>query len=125
VTAIDWAVVVTGIAAIAAVNWWFFGESAAAAATSAGAGIQEARIVVRGGYQPSTVRVKAGQRVRLRFDRQETAGCSEEIVFPDFGIKRFLPAHEETTIELQPLQPGQYDFTCGMSMLHGKLIAEA
>ena len=123
-SAIEWAVVVTGVALIAAVNWWFFGESAALAATSTAQGVQEARIVVRGGYQPSTVRLKAGQKARLRFDRQETAGCSEEIVFPGFGIKRFLPAHEETTIELQPLEPGQYEFTCGMSMLHGKLIVE-
>jgi P-type Cu+ transporter len=122
---IEWVVAASGIALIGAVNWWFFGESATAAATSTGQGAQEARIVVRGGYQPSTVRVKAGEKVRLRFDRQETAGCSEEIVFPAFGIKRFLPPHEETTIELQPLQPGQYDFTCGMSMLHGKLIVEA
>jgi plastocyanin domain-containing protein len=30
-----------------------------------------------------------------------------------------------TAIELEPLSPGQYDFTCGMSMLHGKLIVEA
>ena len=124
-TAFDWMIVFTGLALIAAVNWWFFGESAAAAATAGGQGIQEARIVVQGGYQPSTIRLKAGQKARLLFDRQETAGCSEEIVFPDLGIKRFLPAHEQTAIDLKPLKPGQYDFTCGMSMLHGKLIVEA
>jgi plastocyanin domain-containing protein len=123
-TALDWMVVFTGLALMVAVNWWFLGESAAGAATSSGRGIQEARILVQGGYQPSTIRLKAGQKARLVFDRQETAGCSEEIVFPSLGIKRFLPAHEQTAIELKPLEPGQYDFTCGMSMLHGKLIVE-
>ena len=37
--------------------------------------------------------LKAGRPVRLVFDRQETSGCSEEVVFGDFGIRRYLPAH--------------------------------
>src|SRR6185503_16445904 len=115
----------TGSALIAAVNWWFFGESAGGVATGAAGGVQEARIVVRGGYEPAVVRVAAGHKTRLVFDRQETSGCSEEVVFPDFGVRRFLPPFEQTTVELEPLEPGQYDFTCGMSMLHGKLIVEA
>jgi len=60
----------------------------------------------------------------LVFDRQETSGCSEEIVFPDFNIRRFLPANERTVIELTPASPATYEFTCGMSMLHGRVVAE-
>jgi plastocyanin domain-containing protein len=101
------------------VNWYFFmAERSVATAT------QSATIVVRGGYEPSTLRVRAGQPVTLTFDRQETASCSEEIVFPDFGVRRFLPAHEKTTLVVTPPKPGTYEFTCGMSMMHGKLIAE-
>jgi plastocyanin domain-containing protein len=80
--------------------------------------------VVRGGYSPSAIRVRAGEPVRLVFDRQETSSCSEEIVFPDFGIRRFLPAGEKTTIEITPPSAGRYEFMCGMSMLHGVVIAE-
>jgi plastocyanin domain-containing protein len=62
--------------------------------------------------------------VRLVFDRQETSSCSEEVVFPAFGVRKFLPAHEKTALDITPPVPGTYDFTCGMGMLHGRLIAE-
>ena len=121
----DWAVVLAGIAAIAWVNWYFFLAKRPAARAAIGAGgVQEVTITVQGGYAPSEVRVKKDAPVRLVFDRQETSGCSEEIVIPDFGVRRFLPAFQKTTVELRPTQTGIYDFTCGMSMLHGKLIVE-
>lgn len=129
----EWFVVAAGTAAIAWVNWYFFvAQRTAVAAVGpavgvapvAGAARSEATIVVHGGYEPSTIRVRAGEPVRLTFDRQETSPCSEEIVFPDFGIRRFLPAYEKTTIELTPQAPGRYEFTCGMSMLRGVMIAE-
>jgi len=121
----DWLVIAAGFAAVLWVNWYFlFAERAAATASSGATGRQEVTIVVRGGYDPATIRVQAGRPVRLVFDRQETSGCSEEIVFPDFNLRRFLPANERTVIELTPVKPGTYEFTCGMSMLHGRLVAE-
>jgi plastocyanin domain-containing protein len=123
--AADWLVIASGLAAVVWINWYFFfARRSAASAVVAGGGRQEITVVVRGGYEPSTIRVKAGAPVRLRFDRQETSSCSEEIVFPDFGLKKFLPAHEQTVIELTPPKPGTYEFMCGMSMLHGRVIAE-
>ena len=114
-----------GLAAIAWVNWYFFvaGRGAAAASTGAG-GVQEAVIVVDGGYSPAVVKVKRDMPVRLIFDRRETASCSEEIVIPDFGIRRFLPAHQRTAIDLPASRPGVHELTCGMSMLHGRLVVE-
>jgi plastocyanin domain-containing protein len=82
------------------------------------------RIVVSGGYDPSVVRVRAGRPVRLEFDRRETSGCTEEVVLPDFGIRKFLPPFETTPIEVTPPHPGTYEFTCGMAMVRGKIIAE-
>ena len=124
----DWLVIVAGIAAIAWVNWYFFlaGRSAAPALAAAtdSAGPQVQTITVDGGYSPAVVKVKAGRPVRLVFDRKDTGSCSEEVVFPDFGIRRFLPTGTQTTVELTPPKAGRYDFTCGMSMLHGALVAE-
>lgn len=121
----EWIVVLGGTAAIAWVNWYFFlaGRTTAQAAVGA-AGVQEVTITVQGGYQPAHVRVKQGAPVRLVFDRQETSGCSEEVVFPDFGIRKFLPAHRQTAIEIAPDHAGSYEFTCGMSMLRGRLTVE-
>ena len=120
-------VVLGAAAAIAWVNWYFFvaGRSAAAAAVaSASGGRQEVTIQVEGGYAPAHVKVKRGTPVRLVFDRRETSSCSEEVVIPDFGIRRFLPAHEKTAVELVPEKPGTYEFTCGMGMLRGRLTVE-
>ncbi len=124
-SATDWLVVLGGLAALAWVNWYFFlaGRTSATAAAAAG-GVQEVTIGVRGGYEPARVRVKRGVPVRLVFDRQETSGCSEEVVIPDFGIRRFLPAFKKTAVELTPERAGSYDFTCGMGMLRGRLIVD-
>ncbi|HEU0080247.1 MAG TPA: cupredoxin domain-containing protein [Longimicrobiaceae bacterium] len=124
-SATEWGVVLGGLAATAWVNWYFFlaGGAPATAAAAAG-GVQEVVIGVRGGYEPARVRVKRGVPVRLVFDRQETSGCSEEVVIPEFGIRRFLPAFKKTTVELTPGEAGSYDFTCGMGMLRGKLIVD-
>jgi plastocyanin domain-containing protein len=81
-------------------------------------------VTVRGGYEPSAVRVKAGRPVRIVFDRKEKGGCSEEVVLPDFGVRKFLPPFQKTAVEVTPQKAGTYEFTCGMSMLRGKLVAE-
>jgi plastocyanin domain-containing protein len=122
----DLLVILGGVVAIAWVNWYFLfaGRQATEAAVGAG-GVQEVRIRVAGGYDPAHVRVKQG-RVRLVFHRVETSGCSEEVVLPDLGIRRYLPAHEETVIEFTPERAGRYEFTCGMSMLRGSVtVVEA
>ena len=122
----DWLVALAGLAAIAAVNWFFLfaGRGAAVVARSTAGGPQRVDILVRGGYTPSTIRVAAGRPVELIFDRQESSSCSEEVVFPDFGIRTFLPANEKTVVTFRPSAAGTYEFTCGMSMLHGRVIAE-
>jgi plastocyanin domain-containing protein len=126
-SAAEVAVTASGLAAIAWVNWYFFlaGRTEAVAAVTAGAGLQTSRIVVRGGYDPATVRVQVGRPVRLEFDRQETSGCTEEVVLPDFGIRTFLPAHRTTAVEFIPTRAGSYEFTCGMAMVRGKIVVEA
>jgi plastocyanin domain-containing protein len=124
-TVTDWLVITAGLAVVLWVNWYFFlGERTAATASADASGRQDVTVTVRGGYQPATIRVKAGRPVRLTFDRQETSGCSEEIVFPDFNVRKFLPAYQRTVVELTPPKAGTYEFMCGMSMLHGRLVAE-
>ena len=113
-----------GLAAIGWVNWYFFLARGEAVTLAAGAGPQRTRIVVRGGYSPATIRVRAGRPVRLEFDRQETSGCTEEVVFPDFGIRTYLPAHRTTPVEFTPTTPGSFEFTCGMAMVRGTVIVE-
>ncbi len=117
-------VAIGGIALIAFVLWYFFGEREAAAATIGESGAQEIKVTVRGGYSPDVIVVKKGVPVRLNFYRDETSSCSEQVVFGDFGIARDLPAFKTTSIDFTPEKSGEFNFVCGMNMLRGKLIVE-
>lgn len=117
-------VVVGGLALVALVLWYFFGERERTAAQAVAGGAQEVNITVRGGYSPDVIVLKEGVPARLNFYRDETSSCSEEVVFADFRVARRLPAYETTTVELRPDRAGEFEFTCGMSMMRGKLIVE-
>lgn len=118
------AVVAGALALIVGIVWYFFGEREPVSARMAPSGAQDIKITVKGGYSPDVIVVKQGRPVRLDFYRDETASCSEQIVFGDFGIVRELPAYETTSIEVTPQESGEFTFTCGMRMMRGKLIVE-
>ena len=116
-------VTAAGLVAIAGVAWFFWGpRGAGVRAVVTSSGSQEATIVVKGAYTPDVIVVEHGKPVRLNFLRQETAACSEEVVFPDFHRRAQLPEGELVPIEFLPEHPGAYEFTCGMGMLRGKVV---
>ena len=117
-------VTLAGVAVIAWVNWYFFvaGRGAPAAIATAPTGPQEVPIVVDGGYAPASVAVQSGRPVRLLFKRRDNGSCTEEVVLPEFGIRRFLPTGKVTAVEFTPRRKGTFAFTCGMGMIRGKLI---
>jgi plastocyanin domain-containing protein len=118
-------VTIGGGVAILWIVWFFFlSERRQVRASSAGGGVQQVRIVVQGGYSPDVIVVEKGRPVRLEFYRDETASCSDTVVFGDFGISRPLPAFKTTAVEFTPDKTGEFTFTCGMNMLRGKLIVE-
>jgi plastocyanin domain-containing protein len=117
-------VIVGAGALIALVVWYFFGEREAVSATETAGGVQQVQITVKGGYSPDVVVVRQGRPVRLDFFRDETASCSETVVFGDFGIARDLPAHQTTSVEFTPDRAGEFTWTCGMNMLRGKLVVQ-
>lgn len=117
-------VTVGGLALAALILWYFFGEKAGVRLATSAEGVQEALVVVKGGYTPDVLVVKAGRPVRLNFNRQETSSCSEMVLFPDFNKSAQLPEGETVALEFTPGQPGEYIFQCQMGMLRGKLVAE-
>ncbi|NMM95323.1 heavy metal transporter [Bifidobacterium sp. DSM 109960] len=102
------------------IAWFFFAPRKAYRARIDG-DMQEAVIEVKGGYSPSVIEAEAGMPLRLVFDRKEDGECSSHVVFSDFGVDRMLPAFRTTTLTLDPTDPGEYGFACGMNMLHGML----
>ena len=100
-------VTIGGLALSALVIWYFLFSRAAGTRAAVGAGgVQEAQIIVKGGYTPDVLVVKAGRPVRLNFLRQETASCSEMVLFPDFDRSAKLPPGETVPIEFTPQTPG-------------------
>jgi plastocyanin domain-containing protein len=83
---------------------------------------REVRVRVLGGYDPDTIPAEVGVPLRIVFRREESSACSELVVFPAFGKSASLPRGEPVAVDLLPLVPGEYEFTCAMGMLHGRLL---
>ncbi|GAA4509320.1 cupredoxin domain-containing protein [Hymenobacter ginsengisoli] len=116
-------VTLIGLGLMGFVGWFFFlAPHQVGAATTTTAGVQQVDIRVKGGYSPDVIEVKRGQPVQLNFYRDEESSCSEELLIPDFSIRRELPAFQTTAVEFLPQQAGRFEFTCGMHMLRGSLV---
>jgi Cu+-exporting ATPase len=126
VTIGDIIIVVLGVGLIVGELWFFLGPrpTQGVRKAPAGGGVQDVQIVVKDGYDPATVFVEAGRPVRLLFYRDETAECSERVVFEGLNIDQALPAFETTAVEFTPSEPGDYPFRCGKSMMRGRVVAQ-
>lgn len=118
-------VILMGIVFTVLIAWYFWFAPKAQTRLVVGAtGVQEAAILVKGGYSPDVIVVQKGRPVRLTFTRQESSACSEQVLFPDFNQNALLPEGEPVTLEFTPEKAGEYGFQCQMGMLRGKLIVE-
>ncbi len=110
-------VVTSGISLIGFIYWFFFGVKDETSVIG-----NNLDVLVDGGYKPSTIKIRMGQKTKLTFLRKDANSCLEEIVFPDFRIKKYLPVNEKVQIELTPNKKGEFNFYCGMNMFHGKVV---
>jgi plastocyanin domain-containing protein len=118
-------VIVGSISSAIWVAWYFwFSERKAVKFQVGQDGFQEAVIKVRGGYTPDVLIFETGKPIKLNFIREETAACSEEVVFTDFNKKATLTPYKTIPVELNIDKPGEYGFQCGMGMLKGKIIVQ-
>jgi plastocyanin domain-containing protein len=94
-----------GLALIALIVWYFWLYRREGVKVAEAGGIQEARIAVKGGYDPDVIVVKHGKPVRLHFNRLESALCSEMVIFDKIDQSARLPEGETVTIEFIPEKP--------------------
>ena len=113
---------ILGLALIAFIVWYFWLFRREGVQVAVVAGVQEVTIKVKGGYDPDVIVVKKGKPVRLNFLRQESAMCSEMVIFDKIQKSAKLPEGETVTIEFTPQQNGEIPFQCQMGMLRGKVI---
>lgn len=118
-------VLIIGLALIVAILWWFFGKHAMTTSTAAVSGDrQEATVVVKGGYSPSTVVLKKGVPAKVNFNMQDSTACLSHVVFGKLGVDKDLTKQPVTAVEIPTDQAGEYNFACGMDMFHGKVIVK-
>lgn len=111
-----------GLALIALIVWYFFLYRKEGVQVAEVAGVQEVKVTVKGGYDPDTIVVKRGKPVRLHFTRQESALCSEVVVFDKLDLSAKLPEGQSVTLEFTPTEAGEIPFQCQMGMLRGKVV---
>ena len=110
-----------GILGIIFTYWFFFMKKQEKVVFTKSGSIE---IEVSGGYKPDRISIPYGQTSKLIFNRSDPSSCLEEVILSDFKIKKFLTLNEKTEVEITPRKRGEFDFSCGMGMFHGKLIVE-
>jgi len=81
-------------------------------------------IIVKGGYSPDVISVPKNKTTALNFIRKDPSSCLEEVVLPEFKIKKYLILNKKTPIQITPKKSGTYEIACGMNMFHGKIIVD-
>lgn len=105
--------------------WSFatFNQPRAVAATLQD-GAQTASVTITDkGFEPASLKLKAGVPAKVSFTRKTDETCAKEVVLKDYGINQKLPLNETVIVEFTP-RKGEFAFGCGMNMLKGKLIVE-
>ncbi len=84
-------------------------------------GHQVVDVTVHRGYQPDSIRARAGVPLRVVFRREDDDVCSERVVFSTPHLDRRLSASGATIVELPAQPPGEIRFTCGMGRYRGRI----
>lgn len=79
--------------------------------------------VTEKGFSPSSITIEKGSRLTLIFTRTTGKGCGSKVVIPSLGITKDLPVGKKVTIKFTPTKEGEINFTCGMGMYKGSIVA--
>ncbi len=108
-----------GIAGIIFTYWFFLMKKEKEVVVE-----NEVDVVVEGGYSPEMISIPKGKLTKINFIRKDPGSCLEEVVLGDFRIRQYLPLNEKVTVEITPQNTGEYTYSCGMNMFHGKIIVK-
>lgn len=95
-------------------------ETPHAATSPRAALVQRIKVVVSDDYYPNRIEVIPGVPVDIEFS--EGHGCLARVVFDEFEIEEDL-TDGGATVRLPGLTPGTHEFSCGMRMVHGTVVA--
>lgn len=112
-------VVIFGTLGVAFTVWFFLMKKEKQIAVT-----DEVDITVNGGYSPEVISIPVGKIAKINFTRTDPTDCLSEVVLGDFKIKKELPLNQKVTVEIKPEKAGEYAYSCGMNMYHGKIIVK-
>lgn len=112
-------VTIGGILGIIFTGWFFLAKKEKAVAAG-----EEIDIAVEGGYSPETIIISKGKTTKINFLRKDANTCLEEVVLGDFKIRKQLPLNQKISVEITPQKSGEFRYSCGMGMFHGKIIVK-
>lgn len=110
-------VIIFGLTGIAFTFWFFLMKKEKEVSVE-----NEVDITVSGGYSPEVISIPKGKLTKINFIRTDPTECLSEVVLGDFKIRRELPLNQKVTVEIKPERSGEFKFSCGMNMYHGKII---
>lgn len=84
-------------------------------------GVQTISVDVGATYSPNVIKLKAGVPAEITFGQGN--GCTAQVVSADLGFSEDLTAGPRV-VKLPALTTGTYSFSCGMSMVFGKIVVE-
>lgn len=84
-------------------------------------GVQRIAVDVTTVYNPNVIKLKAGVPAEITFSGAQ--GCTGQVISNDLGFSEDLTTGPKT-VKLSNLKPGEYAFSCGMSMVFGKVVVE-
>ncbi len=91
------------------------------AATEAG-GVQKIAVdLSSGSYNPNVIKLKAGVPTEITFG--QSSGCTAQVQSSDLGFAEDLTSGPKT-VKIGALEPGTYNFACGMNMVTGQIVVE-
>lgn len=81
-----------------------------------------AMTVTDNGFEPSEVKVKKGEPVRLVITRKTDATCATSITVDGTDIRRDLPLNEPVEVTFTPAKAGDLRYGCGMNKMVGGVL---
>ncbi len=109
-----------GVLLIGLIIYWFWLATPRKVAADQ---ISPIEIIVKDGvYSPAHIQIKQGEKVRLRFIREDPNPCAARVIFNSLGKTLELPINDSAELELLVTEKGEYNFTCDMQMYRGSLI---
>lgn len=81
--------------------------------------------VTENGYEPSPIKVKKGEPLKLVITRKTERTCATEILIKDTSINVPLPLNKAVEVAYTPDKTGEIKYGCAMGMMiSGVLLVE-